>query len=84
MKKLYQVYKACKAKHEDHITFVRDTDYYYTFESDAIKLHKVTGMLTVHITINEKDVRMAMLNRKTLERFLPTFTKAGYKVAIKD
>ena len=84
MKKLYQVYKACKAKHEDYITFVRNTDYYYTFESDAIKLYKVTGILTVHITIDEKDVRMAMLYHKVLDSFLPKFIKAGYKVAIND
>lgn len=83
MEKLYEIHRNCKAKQgDDVIVLVRGNDGYYLFGNDAAKAHKATGLLRVHLNIDNKDVQMTMFDYSELDTYLPKIIRAGYRVAI--
>lgn len=83
MEKLYKTYRNCKEKQGNEIVIlVRGCHGYYLFDDDAAKAHKATGLLRVHLNINNKDVKMTTFDYSELDTYLPKLIRAGYRVAI--
>ena len=83
MEKLYNIYRNCKTKQGNEIVIlVRGYGGYYLFDNDATKAHKATGLLCVHLNIDNKDVKMTLFDYSELDTYLPKLIRAGYRVAI--
>jgi DNA mismatch repair protein MutS len=80
-----QQYITIKQQHKDCILLFRIGDFYEMFYEDAHIAHRV---LDITLTSRDKSVEnpipMAGIPHHALERYLPRFIKAGYKVAIAE
>jgi DNA mismatch repair protein MutS len=88
MKKLtpaQQQYADMKKQHPDCILLFRLGDFYELFHEDAHIAHKVLGItLTARDKNADEPIPMAWIPHHALEKYLPKFLEAGYKVALAD
>ncbi|MBL4898600.1 MAG: strawberry notch family protein, partial [Colwellia sp.] len=84
--KLIKRYRQLKEKHPNPILLLRQSELYYVFEDDAIRVSKITGSVLTKL----KDAKGKMIFATTLnpfeaaERHLKEITRQGYKVALAD
>jgi DNA mismatch repair protein MutS len=88
MKKLtpaQQQYADMKKQHPDCVLLFRLGDFYELFHEDAHIAHKVLGItLTARDKNADEPIPMAWIPHHALEKYLPKFLEAGYKVALAD
>lgn len=88
MKKLtpaQQQYADMKQQHPDCVLLFRLGDFYELFHEDAHIAHKVLGItLTARDKNADEPIPMAWIPHHALEKYLPKFLEAWYKVAIAD
>ncbi|NDK09653.1 hypothetical protein GW846_02645 [Candidatus Gracilibacteria bacterium] len=78
-----QQYYDIKNANPDCIIFFRMGDFYELFEEDATLAHKILGItLTSRNKNAENPILLAGFPYHAKEKYLPSFIKAGYKVAI--
>src|SRR5690606_2394914 len=78
-------YRACKARHPDHLLFYRMGDFYEMFFADAVA---AAGALDITLTrrgkVGADEVPMAGVPAKAHEAYLERLIRKGFKVAICD
>ena len=78
---LNRQYKEIKAQYNDAIVFFRVGDFYEVFYDDA---ELVSKELNIVLTSRQEGQPMAGVPHHSLDRYLNTLVKNGYKVAICD
>lgn len=82
---IYKRYTSLKPGYHDTILFVRDGDFYFSFEPDALTLINHVGFMTSgHLMDGHNKIRVVRFPTESLNHYQSAITKAGYKIAIAD
>src|SRR5438874_12322036 len=78
---MMQQYRDAKERYPGMLIFFRNGDFYELFEDDA---EVGSRILNITLTKRDKEIPMAGVPVKALERYLARLLKAGHRVAICD
>jgi DNA mismatch repair protein MutS len=78
---MMQQFREAKERHPGMILFFRNGDFYELFEDDAEVGSRILG---ITLTKRDKEIPMAGVPVKALERYLSRLLQAGHRVAICD
>ena len=82
---LMKQYAAIKAKYPDAILLFRVGDFYETFDTDAVLMAKVLGIVLTKRANGYASLQdLAGFPYHALDTYLPKLVRAGYRVAICD
>src|SRR6266566_5098218 len=81
MTTMMQQYREAKQRHPGMLLFFRNGDFYELFEDDAEVGSRILG---ITLTKRDKEIPMAGVPVKALERYLARLLQAGHRVAICD
>src|SRR5205085_11871579 len=79
MTPMMQQFREAKERHPGMILFFRNGDFYELFEDDAEVGSRILG---IQLTKRDKEIPMAGVPVKSLERYLARLLQAGHRVAI--
>lgn len=77
-------YRELKKKYRDEIILLRTGDQYETFSEDAFHVNRILEIPTLPVEYDGETVWSASFDINSLDSYLPTLVKAGFRVAVAE